>query len=66
MIRSNLKARGHGLAYNRDGNIKNVLYFLPDGSEVLKVTFFLFLQILYHNDYPRRTVDKAVAPKSKF
>ena len=65
MIRSNLKARGQGLAYNREGNIKNVLNFLPDGSKVLKVTFFLlFLQILYHNDYPRRTVDKAVAPKS--
>lgn len=63
MIKSNLKVCGQGLAYNREGNIKNVLNFLPDGFKVLKV-FFFFLQILYHNDYPRRTVDKTVAPKS--
>lgn len=64
MIKSNLKACGQGLAYNSEGNINNVLNFLPNGFKVLKVTFFLLLQILYHKDYPRRTVEKEVVPKS--
>ena len=41
MIKSNLKACGQGVAYNRQGNINNVLNFLPDGFKVLKVTFFV-------------------------
>lgn len=41
MIKSNLKACGQGLAYNSEGNINNVLNFLPNGFKVLKVTFFV-------------------------
>lgn len=63
MITAKLQECGKGLAYNREGNIKNVLNFLPNGK-VLVVTFFFFLQRLYHNDYPRSTVERAVVPVS--
>ena len=59
MITANLQECGEGLAYNREGNIKNVLNFLPDGKVLMVTFFFFFSQRLYHNDYPKKHCGKS-------
>lgn len=58
MIKSNLKACGQGLAYNSEGNINNVLNFLPNGFKVLKVTFFLVAANTVPQGLPKKDCGK--------